>query len=68
MQSLVNQNNSANDYVIICVDDASTYNTVNILDKHENKCDNIIVVHQKNQGVSSVRNKGLRAFRFKLKD
>ena len=57
--SLVNQNISANDYEIICVDDGSTDNTVNILDKYKNKYDNIIVIHQKNQGVSSARNKGL---------
>ena len=56
--SLVNQNITSDEYEIICIDDGSTDNSVNI-NKYKNIYDNIIVIHQSNQGVSSARNKGL---------
>ena len=45
---------------IIAVDDGSTDNSGNICDDYKNKYDNIIVVHQKNGGLSCARNTGLR--------
>ncbi len=48
------------DYEIICVDDASTDNSGNILDIYEKQYDIIQVVkHTKNKGLSAARNTGL---------
>jgi glycosyltransferase involved in cell wall biosynthesis len=45
-----------NDYEIIVVDDGSTDNTLEILNKFNN---HLIVLHQPNQGVSAARNAGI---------
>ena len=48
------------DYEIICVDDASTDNSGNILDAYEKQYDMIQVIrHTKNRGLSAARNTGL---------
>lgn len=44
---------------IILVDDGSTDNSKNIIDKYANKYGNVIAVHKENGGVSSARNAGL---------
>ena len=44
---------------IILVDDGSTDGSGEICDKYENIDDRIIVIHQKNQGLSEARNTGL---------
>ena len=45
---------------IIVVDDGSTDRTLEILNQYEERYDNIVVVHQENQGVFSARLNGLR--------
>ena len=44
---------------IICVDDGSTDDSSNILDEYAKKDGRIIAIHQKNQGESGARNRGL---------
>ncbi len=44
---------------IILIDDGSTDNSPEIVDKYAQNNTNIVVVHQKNQGVSAARNAGL---------
>ena len=57
MDSLVNQ--TLKEIEIICVDDGSPDNCGKILDEYAKKDTRIIVIHQKNQGVSAARNAGL---------
>ena len=45
-----------NDFELIVIDDGSTDNTLEILNSYG---EDIIVIHQRNQGVSSARNRGL---------
>lgn len=45
---------------IIMVDDGSTDNTAKLLDEYSKKDDRIVVIHQKNQGVSKARNEGVK--------
>ena len=44
---------------IILIDDGSTDNSGNICDEYRDKDNRIVVIHQKNSGVSISRNKGL---------
>lgn len=44
---------------IICINDGSEDNTLNILKTYENKYNNIVVVSQQNKGVSKTRNLGI---------
>lgn len=44
---------------IICINDGSEDNTLNILKTYENKYTNIVVVSQQNKGVSKTRNLGI---------
>ena len=46
-------------FEIICIDDGSTDNSLNILKEYAQKYENITVISQKNLGVSAARNKGL---------
>lgn len=58
LNSIINQT-----YVnieIILVDDGSTDNSSILCDNYKKEYDNIIVVHQKNSGVSNARNVGLK--------
>ena len=48
---------------VICIDDGSFDNSCAILDEFAKKDDRITVIHQKNGGVSSARNQGLKVFR-----
>lgn len=58
LESVLQQN--FNDYEIICVDDASTDDSGNILEFYEKKYDKIKVIkHTQNKGLSAARNKGL---------
>ena len=45
---------------IICIDDGSTDNSLDILNKLANVDNRIIVVHQENQGLSCARNTGVK--------
>lgn len=45
---------------IILVDDGSTDNSSKICDTWKEKCERIVVIHQKNAGVSTARNVGIK--------
>lgn len=47
------------EYEIICVNDGSTDNSVQILEYYQTRYKNIIVINQANQGVSVARNSGI---------
>ncbi|MDY6407290.1 MAG: glycosyltransferase family 2 protein, partial [Pseudomonadota bacterium] len=48
------------DIEIICIDDGSTDDTLNILNEYARKDNRITVLHQENSGQAIARNKGLR--------
>lgn len=58
IQSILKQNFF--DFEIICIDDGSIDNSLNICKREASYDDRIIVLEQKNQGVSSARNKGIK--------
>ncbi len=57
LNSLVNQTYS--NIEIICVNDGSTDNSLEVLQKYAQKDNRIIIIEQKNQGLSAARNTGL---------
>lgn len=57
LDSLVNQ--TYENLEIIVIDDGSTDSTGEICDRYKTENENVIVIHQKNQGVSAARNAGL---------
>ena len=57
IESIINQ--SFSDFELILVDDGSTDCSGSICDEYAQKQSNIHVIHQKNSGVSSARNKGI---------
>ncbi len=59
LDSVVNQ--TLKDIEIICIDDGSTDNSLNILKEYAAKDSRVKLIIQKNQGVSAARNQGLRA-------
>lgn len=59
--SVCNQNLSSNEYEIICVNDGSTDQSLKIIEKYQASSTNIKIINQKNKGVSSARNAGLKA-------
>lgn len=64
LESVIQQDFS--DYEIICVDDASTDNSGNILDAYEKQYNEIRVIrHVKNRGLSAARNTGVEQARGK---
>lgn len=58
--SLLNQNVEKNQYEIILVDDGSTDNTLEVIEKFANENSNVRVISQQNAGVSRARNNGLK--------
>lgn len=50
---------------IICVDDGSTDGTYDLLQSYSEKYNNVIVLHQENQGSGPARNKGIECARGK---
>lgn len=58
LDSIINQ--TYRKLEIICIDDGSTDNVGKILDEYAEKDSRIIAKHQKNQGESNARNKGLQ--------
>ena len=57
LDSILHQ--SFKDYELILVDDGSTDLSGKICDEYKSKLDNVKVIHQKNQGVSAARNRGI---------
>ncbi len=57
LDSLVNQ--TLKDIEIIVINDGSTDDSMNILKKNKNKYNNIILVDNKNNGISKTRNQGI---------
>ena len=57
LESIVSQ--TYRDIEIILIDDGSFDQSTGIGDSYANNCENVIVIHQRNSGVSSARNKGL---------
>lgn len=58
LESLINQTYA--NIEIICVNDGSTDNSLEILDKYAKRDSRIIVINQKNSGVSVARNAALK--------
>lgn len=61
MESVVNQ--TLRDIEIICVDDQSTDNSLDILNEYAGRDPRIIVITQKNAGAGAARNNGLKLAR-----
>jgi glycosyltransferase involved in cell wall biosynthesis len=61
LNSLVNQTLPANEIEIICIDDKSTDNTLDILQKYETRFPQIkVIALPKNEGAAVARNTGLK--------
>ena len=63
LESIINQ--SCKDIEIICVNDGSTDNSLDILKEYKKKDSRIVIVDKPNGGVSSARNAGLKAAKGK---
>jgi glycosyltransferase involved in cell wall biosynthesis/SAM-dependent methyltransferase len=63
LDSVVNQ--TLKDIEIICVNDGSTDNSLNILEKYQQKDDRIKIITQENQGAGVARNQGLKVAKGK---
>ena len=59
IESLLHQ--TLSDFEIICVDDGSTDETVNIIKEYVAEDDRVILIEQKNQYAGVARNNGLEA-------
>jgi len=57
LNSVISQ--SLKNIEILCIDDGSTDNSLEILKQYRKKDNRIIIVHQKNQGPGIARNKGI---------
>lgn len=57
LNSLINQ--TYRNIEIICVNDGSTDNTLNVLKKYSKSDSRIVIIDQKNSGVSAARNKAI---------
>ncbi|RCR67627.1 glycosyltransferase [Larkinella punicea] len=57
LDSVINQEFS--DYEIICINDGSTDNSRELLEKYAEKFRNLIIINQDNQGLGKARNEGL---------
>lgn len=60
LNSCVKQNLSSKDYEIIVVDDGCTDSSLSIVEKFASTESNILIISQKNKGLSSARNTGLK--------
>lgn len=60
MDSIYSQNVDDYSFEIIAVNDGSTDNSKEIIKEYQKKHNNIILIEQKNQGVASARNNGIR--------
>ena len=60
IESILNQKYDLDKIQIILVNDGSTDNSLKICKKYAKKYDNILIIDQKNSGVSSARNNGIK--------
>ena len=61
IESLTNLlNQTLDDYEIICINDGSTDNSLELLNEFSSKNDNIKIINQKNCGCGCARNRGLK--------
>lgn len=58
LESIISQN--TDEIEIICINDGSTDNSLNILNSYQKKVANLKVINQINSGVSIARNRGLK--------
>lgn len=63
LDSLLNQDLSAQDYEIVCVNDGSRDGSLSILERYVGEYSNIRIVNKENGGVTTARNAGLDAAR-----
>ncbi|MGN0998719.1 MAG: glycosyltransferase family 2 protein [Faecousia sp.] len=61
LDSLLEQDIPKEEYEIICVNDGSTDNSLEILHAYQKKCPNIVVIDKENGGVATARNTGMDA-------
>ncbi len=59
LETITNQ--TLNNIEVICIDDGSTDNTLDVLEKYRLKDPRIRIIKQKNKGAGNARNTGLRA-------
>lgn len=60
LDSVFSQDLQANDYEVIVINDGSTDDSLEILRDYEKRYNNMVLINQKNQGVSIARNEGLK--------
>lgn len=60
LDSIYKQNISDNQFEVICVNDGSLDNSSNIIKCYQSIHENILLIEQKNQGVSIARNEGMK--------
>ena len=58
LDSLVNQ--TLKDIEIICINDGTKDNSVEIINEYVKKCPNIILINQENQGLGMARNNAMK--------
>ena len=59
LDSVIAQDVPRSSYQIICVDDGSSDGSGDILDRYAETAENMIIIRQKNSGVSAARNAGI---------
>lgn len=59
LDSCLNQNLDYKEYELICINDGSEDKSLAILQEYASQYPNIVVIDQKNQGVSAARNNGI---------
>ena len=60
IESLYKQGISEYEFEVILINDGSTDNSLSIIQEYENKYSNITIISQKNQGLSTTRNNGIK--------
>lgn len=58
LESIANQ--TLKDIEIICIDDGSTDNSLNILNEYKNKDKRFVILTQHNEGAANARTKGMK--------
>lgn len=59
LQSIFSQNVSAKDFEVICVNDGTPDNSMQIVKRYAEKYSNLHIINQPNQGLSVARNSGM---------